>query len=817
MIAPPPRLQDLRAGTVLHAGLGFSEILPTWDVETYSEAGYEWIPPNLEWLPSNIVYNQRTGKFVEQGNKFVDRGSKWKVIAKDSKGRPGLFAVGAAHYTEHPSCDLLCFNYDLKDGHGPECWEPGQPLPQRFIDHVRCGGILEAHNASFERWVYRNVLVKRYGFPPLSLRQQRCSMAKARAYALPGGLAPLGEVLKLSVQKDGEGKRLLDKFSKPHKPSKKDPRTRILMADEPADHAGMLRYNAIDVATESEASSLIPDLPELEQEYWFIDQAINDRGVHVDRAGVMNCITIIEQAHKRYNGELRQITGYIERASMGAKIIEWLRDQGLVLAGLDDEIVSGTLKRMAEAEAAIDQIDDTGKHAWYFGLNQRHACRRVLEIRAAVASASVKKAFAIRNQLTEADRLHDLFSFHAARTGRPTGNGPQPTNMPNSGPEVFCCAACGRWSPSASLACTSCRAVRGPHVKVEEWCINAVEQALEDIASRSLEHVEARWGDAMGVVSGCLRALFTAAEGHDLICSDYTAIEAVVNAQLSGEQWRIDVFNGHGKIYEASAASMFGLQLQELLDYKLRTGNHHPLRKKGKVAELALGYLGWIGALYDMGGYEGSEEEAKELCKAWRNANPNIVWLGGGQGIGFGRTRQKLLHGLEGMAISAIQQPGVSFPVMRKDGTHSGLTMLCAHSILHMFLPSGRSLKYHKPRLTAATGKNEWRGLQISYEGWNTNPKNGMSGWIRMSTYAGKLLENACQAVANDILRFGQINLERVGYGLVLHVYDENVAEVAKGIGSIEHFEQVMNIMPPWAHGWPIFARGGWRGKRYRK
>jgi DNA polymerase len=316
---------------------------------------------------------------------------------------------------------------------------------------------------------------------------------------------------------------------------------------------------------------------------------------------------------------------------------------------------------------------------------------------------------------------------------------------------------------------------------------------------------------------------------------------------LAGEQWRIDVFRTHGKIYEASAAETFKVPLAEILAYKEQTGHHHPLRKKGKVTELALGFLGWVGALRAMG-FEGDDHEARDLILRWRAASPNIVFLGGGQscpqstqqwhqqalaaggaanaGPEWEMSRARAdgvppwkgvpyLHGLEGMTVLAIQNPETQYPVMRLDGTHSGLTMYVHDDVLYMLLPDGSYIPYHKPRLQP--GRDDWRGMQISYEGYNTNPKMGTYGWCVMTTYSGKLLENACQATANRILRHGQHRLEAAGYPVVLHVYDENASEVPKGFGSIEAFEAEMNVMPPWASDWPIKAKGGWRGRRYRK
>lgn len=260
------------------------------------------------------------------------------------------------------------------------------------------------------------------------------------------------------------------------------------------------------------------------------------------------------------------------------------------------------------------------------------------------------------------------------------------------------------------------------------------------------------------------------------------------------------------------------------------------------------GFLGWIGAIRQMGGYEGTDDEARQLILDWRAASPNIVFLGGGQscpqstmlwhqqalaaggvvnsGPAWEASRARAdgvppwggvpyMHGIEGMSVLAIQNPGTQYPVMRLDGTFSGLTAYCHDDVLYLYLPDGSYIPYHNPRLLPA--RDDWRGLQISYEGYNTNPKMGPYGWNTMTTYSGKLLENCVQATANRILRHGQHRLEAAGYPVVLHVYDENVAEVPVGFGSIEEFEAEMNTMPAWAADWPIKARGGWRGRRYRK
>lgn len=782
-VAPPPNVLDLPSGFKLCAGLTESTILPTWDVETYSEAGF--------------VFDEQLGRWR-------------KPDGAPSGKQAGLPLVGARVYFEHPTADVLMVGYDLKDGRGRRQWfPPTEPVPADLRDHILAGLPLEAHNAGFEDWAAQLVLGPKYGLPVPTLDQIHCSMAKCRAWCLAPALSMAGDILGIETPKDKEGKALIKLFSTPRNPTKTDPSLRVHPLGEPEKWRGYCAYNLTDVIAESQVSAKVPDLSPAEREYWKLDRTINRRGVYVDRESLDACIEVLEQATAKYNAELYQLTnGAVPEASKREAFIAWLHTRNLHTDSLDDENLTWLIDAAA---AAGDEI-----------------CSRALWIRKQIASASVKKVYAMRLCMTAEGRMHDLEDFHGARTGRPTGRGPQPTNLPNSGPNVHHCWSCGRWFPAAMAHCPGCGAVAGP--QAEEWNPEAVEAALKTFRTRSLEAVEFFWHDPIGTMSGCLRGLYAAAPGHDFIGSDYSAIEAVVNAALSGCEWRMEVFRTTGKIYEASAAQTFKVPFEEILQHKVDTGNHHPLRKKGKVTELALGYLGWIGALRVMG-YDGSDEEAKELILAWRDASPEIVYLGGGQKVPTGvlsdhaafaaqRPWDPFRFGLEGMALNAIENPGQTFPVNRLDGSHSGLSWLCYNDVLYMLLPDGTRIAYHRPRIEPAM--QAWRGLAISFEGFNTNTQKAPYGWIRMPLYAGIMLENACQAVANRILRHGQHRVEAAGYAVVLHVYDENLAEVPEGFGSVEEFEREMSVMPPWAvdqqgRPWPIFARGGWRGKRFRK
>lgn len=752
---------QLTRGTQVYAGAGLSTIQSDFDFETYSEAGFIW-----------------------------DRNArKWRELPGASPQKKGLKTVGARVYAEHPSTEILSLKYDLKDLRGARHWKPGDPYPVELFEYIKNNGILEAWNSGFEFVMWNYHAVPRLGWPPLPLTQLRCAMAKARAHALPGKLEETGEVLNLTVKKDKDGDRLIKKFSVPQNPTKKQPLVRIRPEDDPADAENFYRYNEIDIVTEAEASSKTPDLSPDELEFWLCDQAINDRGCAIDLPTVHACIAIINQAYEKYNSELATITnGAVKSAAETAKIQTWLRVFNVVLPSLEEENVTAALKRKDIHPAAY----------------------RVLQIRDILGLASVKKVFSMANRASSAGRLHELFVYHSARTGRTAGAGVQPQNLTKKGPRVVQCLGCKKYyGEHIKDICPWCKA-NNMTAPAETWSWHAVESAIEIIQYKSLELLEYFFGDALYTISGCLRGLFTAGPGKELICSDYSAIEAVVLAMLANEPWRIEVFRTHGKIYEASASKISGIPFSEFERHKKENGAHHPLRNGlGKFAELASGFGGWIPAWIRFGADEFlNENQIKEAILGWRAASPAVVEFWGGQYRGWPRDNNAELYGLEGAAISAIQNPGCAF-VCRD------IVYQVHENILYCRLPSGRFITYHNPQLSISS--RDGISLAISYEGWNTNPQMGPVGWVTMWTYGGKLCENVVQAVARDILAYAIVNLEKAGYKIVLHVHDEIAVEVLIGEGSIEEVERIMSLMPWWARNWPIKAKGGWRNFRFRK
>jgi DNA polymerase len=741
----------LRAGAIFPAGPGVAVAVPTLDFETFSAAGYLWVP-ELQ---------------------------RWKSLPGLSDQNRGLGTVGVVNYVRHPTFDVLSLAYDLLDDKGTRRWHPVVhpdwglvDEPHDLLAYIAAGGLLEAWNVGFELRVWNEHCVPKFGWPALRPEQLRCAMAKARSHALPGKLANTGMVLQLPHQKDADGDRLLRKFSVPRNPSKKDPRWRIRPEEDPADAARLYDYNTTDVISEIEASLRTPDLSVQELAIWQLDQKINQRGLQVDVDAVEHCIAIVEQAHAKYNAELRALTnGLVDAATELDKLKVWLGTRGCFMYSMDDDAITSTLERCQQPGAAADG-----------------AAVRALQIRQLLGSASIKKLFAFRYQ-HHAGRLFDLYSYFAARTARWTGNGPQPQNMPKG------------------------------FFKTVEEC----EAALAIIAARNLELLEAAYPErnAMEVISSCLRGLLIAAPGHSLICSDFSAIEGVVAACLAGCQWRIDVFRTHGKIYETSAARTTGIAFEEFLRHRIATGHHHPMRNAiGKFTELACGFGGWIAAMKRFGADEfRTDDQLKSDILAWRAASPELPEMWGGQTRGSFNYVREELFGLEGAIISAIKYPGQAF-------AYRAITYEVHNDILYCRVPSGGLITYHRPRIQRHQ-RFDWSPpweVSISYEGWNSNPTMGPVGWVRMDLYGGKAFENVVQRVARDFQATGMLAVEAGGYPIVLHSHDEIMSEVVQGRGTVEHFEQLVNDAAaalPWAQladgPWPIRMKGGWTGTRYGK
>lgn len=754
MPLPPPEARYLRYGTELHTPIGVSTVLADMDFETYSEAGFLW----------------------------DDEASKWVSPAGPNK-KKGLSLVGMRSYAEHPTTEVLCFAYDLKDGLGPRVWTPHKPPPTDLFGHLAEGKLVEAFNVAFEECIWSLVCVPKYGWPELPVRQLRCAAAKSRAYCLPPDLNNLSKALNLEEGKDSKGKSLINKLCIPRKPTKKIPERRLNPQSALDDFGALIRYCVQDIVSEATASSKIPDLSSSELEFWLLDQQCNREGLLIDLESVSKALEVLEAQYEETAGRVREITsGEVSDITEVQKIIKWLGGRGVVTQTLDENDVISLL----ESDLPSD-------------------VKELLTLRARSASASVKKFRAMQLLSSSKGRVHDCHLYHGARTGRDVGRNLQTQNMVSGGPDVRLCE-CGRHFEQGLSSCPFC-GLDASFSAPQEWSPEAADSTIRALNEGVLSHV---FKNPVAALSGCVRGMVISDEGCDFIGSDYSAIEAVVAAAITGEEWRLEVFRSRQDIYLASVSRITGIPVADYIAFKDQNGQHHKDRKVGKVAELASGFGGWVGSWVAFGaGATMSEDEIKKNILAWRKASPKIVEAWGGQTDGMPWEGDRYYYGLEGAFLTAFFSPGKIIP------WKSGVSYVYRGGNIYCQLPSGRYITYHN---VALRPHKRWEGLhEITFDGWNTNPKMGAVGWTRLSTYGGRLFENVVQATARDILAHAAVNLQKAGYSIRLRVHDELVANVPEGWGSTEEFEGIMSKLPCWASGWPIRAAGGWRGKRFRK
>ncbi len=359
----------------------------------------------------------------------------------------------------------------------------------------------------------------------------------------------------------------------------------------------------------------------------------------------------------------------------------------------------------------------------------------LLRLRLLMAKTSVKKYEAMERSVCSDGRVHGLLQFYGAnRTGRWAGRLVQVQNLPQN------------------------------HIE-------DLELARRLVREGRFEDVEMLYDSTPKVLSELIRTAFVPEPGYRFVVADFSAIEARVLAWLAGERWRLEVFSSHGKIYEASASAMFHVPIEEVT-------KGSPLRQKGKIAELGLGYGGAAGALVSMGALDMgfSEDDLPPLVAAWRRANPHIT---------------QFWWDVDKAAVEAVT---------KRTGTRAGrITFEYRSGILFVTLPSGRKLAYVKPRMAV----NKFGREGLTYEGILENKK-----WGRIETYGPKLVENIVQGTARDLLAEAMLRVEKKGYPIVMHCHDEIIAEVPEGSGSVEEMCEVMAARPSWAEGLPLRADG---------
>jgi len=634
---------------------------------------------------------------------------------------------GLYKYVQSPDFEILLFAYQYDDGPVQIVdLKQGEKIPYYTImDLHRPEVVKTAFNAAFEYYC----LSKFFETP---LEQWHCTMIHAWYCGYTGSLDDIGREMEFpeDKRKMAEGKALIKYFCAPCAPTKRNGgRRRNLPEHSPEKWKLFREYCKQDVVTEREIAKRIEryPVPEYEHELWVLDQEINIRGTALDTELIKGAMAISAHMTDELSGRAKAITG-LDNPNSVAQLKKWIRDNA--------DLEVGSLNKQTVAELLTS--DDTASNV-----------KKMLKIRQEMAKTSVKKYEAMDSAICRDGRVRGLLQFYGAnRTGRWAGRLVQVQNLPRN-------------------------------------YIEGLDIARELVKKQKVDALKVVYGNVPDVLSQLIRTAFIPGEGCRFAVADFSAIEARVIAWLAGETWRLEVFRTHGKIYEASASTMFGVPID-----RIRKGNpEYSLRAKGKVAELALGYQGSAGALIQMGALQMGlkEEDLPDIVRRWRASNRRIV---------------DLWRAVERHAAKCIES-GVS------SSLPNGITFSRDAGRLMVTLPSGRKLFYVQPRLIP----NERNPDQIHYMGQNQKTNK----WELVPTYGGKLVENIVQAVARDCLANAMMNLKEAGYRICFHIHDEVILEVPDGSGqSLDEAIRIMCMAPAWAEGLPLNA-DGFTGDYYKK
>lgn len=653
-------------------------------------------------------------------------------------------AAGSYRYILDPSFEILLFAYSL-DGMPVEVIDvaSGQVIPLWLKNALKNPlYIKHAYNAAFE-WF---ALSKYLGWLPPD--QWRDTMLHALYCGYPASLDAAGRAMGLPEDKKKltTGKALIRYFCVPCKPSNANGnRTRNLPKHDPAKWKLFKEYNGQDVVTEMEIDrrlSAFP-VPAFVQKQWETDLTMNARGVAADMEMVSGALVIGATVKSQLMAEARQLSG-LDNPNSIKQLARWLTeatDSDAEITSVTKETVATMLKQPQPANV-----------------------QRMLEIRQELGKTSTKKYDALETCIADDGRVRGLLQFYGAnRTGRWAGRLVQVQNLPRT-------------------------------------YTHPLPPARQLVKDRNIDGLRLMYGSINDTLSQLIRTAFVATPGNVLIDADFSAIEARVISWLAGQEWRLEVFRTHGKIYEASASQMFHVPIE-----KIKKGNpEYALRQRGKVAELALGYQGGVSAMRRMDTGHNlddlSDDEVKGIVDRWRETNSMI---------------RDLWNIVNSAAVTVITNGGAQ--TIRSETTDAVITLACELDVITgtrymtILLPSGRKLYYPSPEI----GVNRWGNPSVSYMGQNQTTKR----WERVETYGGKLVENIVQAIARDCLAIAIENLEAQGLHVVFHIHDEVVIDTPAWADNDTMLDTVTKIMTkpiPWAQALPLNA-DGWVDKFFKK
>lgn len=699
-----------------------------------------------------------------------------------------LTSAGAHRYAEDPSTEILvvCYAFDEEEVQTWRPWLDG-PCPDRLVKHIKSGGTVCAHNYNFERVISNGVAAKKCGFPPLSIKQGRCTAVKAAQCGIPRSLGEASKALG-TAPKDDAGRVFMLQLSKPRKPTKADPSVWWMLENAREKFEVLWKYCADDVRAEREIDQALPDIPASEQKLWEIDAEINDHGWLVDLEAVRNILFVVEQYKEQLAAECFERTkDWLDeglKPTQREKIGDWVRANGY--PGLQD-LTADTVRKAVERADVPEQV------------------KVILRIYSTYNAKSVSKLQAMLDAVCADGRIRGMSIFYGAATGR--------------------------WSSVIVQTQNIFRPV-----------IKDPNTAIEAFAERSVEYIQFLYPDVdlMKVAGSCVRGCLIAPEGSDLVAPDYSGIEDRVNAWFFDEEWVLKAYRdydtGIGRhLYSLTVCRSFGIDIDSFNDEDVR-------RQWGKVMRLALGYEGGAAAFSTMTETYGINLD--ELARAAipllsPQARDHAAWMRKNHpskdmteeqelacnGLKFlwRQSHPRIVQGWKDMkeaAEKAVEFKGQVFWLPNKRIAFKVETFK-GREWLSMRLPSGRRIKYYKPRWIPPKQSERWiNGVleeytipgEMRYFGIDTYTRQ----WVEQGTYGGKLDENADQGFSRDLLAEALVNLHAAGYKIIASEHDKAILEVPGNYGSVDEIKQLMLKQPAYTAGLPL-STDGKRLRRYGK
>lgn len=692
--------------------------------------------------------------------------------------------VGSKLYSEHPTTEILCLAYKVGKG---QTWGlsylslppiGSTPEQAKLCTLYRYAAdpsvVFVAHNAFFEQCIWETQMVPR-GFPRIAIDRWKCTMAKAYAHGLPGGLDKACAALDLSARKDKDGYSIMMRFCKPRKPTKNDPRVRFTKDNDPDGFAKLVAYCIGDVEAESGLDACLRDLSPSEERLWRIDQRINHTGLYLDMPAVRRAVEHGAEHKIFLDAAFRSATdGAVDNPRSRKALRMWLNANGVAAINTKKSTINGLL-----ASANLPpQITD--------------ALKVVIEAN----KSSLAKYQAMLQRSTPDGLLREAYVFYGAHTGRWTGRGVQLQNLPRVQAAITVPIVIGHW------------------------------------LAHDYETFAFLYGDVSNALSAGMRGVIIAPPGYEMFIADYSQIEARLLAYFAGQSDKLQLFAEDKDPYCDTASKLYGYPVTKGM-VERQSGKTGDLAFGyqggiGSMVKFSQAYFVDLSKLYAKILASASEEEttlaqsafeyylrrhaaskvaeppcswevafvADVLKQRWRKAHPQIV---------------KFWADTQAAAIAAVRtgEPQTVGPV--KWFTYPLMDGNRAIPYLWCQLPSGRMMGYAYPE-AHEDGKDRQGNTKYKLAYWGVDDKGN---WARVWTYGGSLVENIVQGAARDVMKVAMLRLESK-YPVCLHTHDELAAYVKIGHGSIKEFEDIMQKPLDWLGGCPIKVEG-WTATRYGK